>query len=682
MYNKKISLIIAFIILSLLYAELIVALQSVKDVSVEITLENISSNTSYSKFAKLTNNDDEYGVNDNLSLLVEINVTHDLETYFWNVSKTINSYSETGLGVLSITQGEYLLCVYATSINFEDPNLENNLACRELTTVTEFDIFVNDTYFNGSYINDSYFNESYINDSYLNESYINNSCFNNSYFNDSADDYFYFNESCFDDSDNNESYANDSDDEEFYTNGSNDNSSYFNDSYFDDFYNDSSYFNETELNLSEGQFNTSENLTTNNTNTNYFCECTLQIITAKQLFSVGEKLLFTLNDCSDGSKFNHSVEYWVEAAEGIVKQKMNTTSKLEKSYTPSFDAQEKYFLIKAKFKECANDSENLVEKLVVFVNAPEIKETYFEITLPEEEASDVIFVSVEGFKADTSKTLVSIWLEKSGKKYSQTTKFYVENKNSKFDVKIPLLLNVKESGDYDVVVEGLDEREEKEIKIIREKIDEEQEFVDFEQDLLKGSSLNQESQINSFYTLKRIFSENITVYVNIHKPENKSLKVYGDFDQKNILTLKEKNAVNISIKSATEILIAELYHDSELLDKKILYLNLTQQMLNETNHLANEEKSLSNFVDTSSDEKSPNLNVASVLISEELNTSGLTSSEFSPGENKITANVVVAPQIALKKSAVIFMIVSVIVCLILFHKKTRLFILKKTKFFK
>jgi hypothetical protein len=76
-----------------------------------------------------------------------------------------------------------------------------------------------------------------------------------------------------------------------------------------------------------------------------------------------------------------------------------------------------------------------------------------------------MYVSVSGFKGDSGKTLLSVWLENEGIKFSEVTKIYVFRKNSYFDLKIPVVADLQESGEYEIVVEGLDEKEKNNIKI-------------------------------------------------------------------------------------------------------------------------------------------------------------------------------------------------------------------------
>jgi hypothetical protein len=96
----------------LLYVQSAYSQQDVtKDLSLQITLQSVVNSSNYTKFIKLTNNDDAIGVNDNLSVIVYVNLSNDYNYTFWSVAKTINSYSEAGFGTVSIIEGSYTLCV-------------------------------------------------------------------------------------------------------------------------------------------------------------------------------------------------------------------------------------------------------------------------------------------------------------------------------------------------------------------------------------------------------------------------------------------------------------------------------------------------------------------------------------------------------------------------------------------
>lgn len=52
----------------------------------------------------------------------------------WNTTRTINKFTETGLGELTLNTGIYYLCAEITPINYQDPNQTNNKDCKTIHT--------------------------------------------------------------------------------------------------------------------------------------------------------------------------------------------------------------------------------------------------------------------------------------------------------------------------------------------------------------------------------------------------------------------------------------------------------------------------------------------------------------------------------------------------------------------
>ncbi|MGV8168544.1 MAG: hypothetical protein ACP5N3_00640 [Candidatus Nanoarchaeia archaeon] len=601
--NKLVCSAQKLVILIVLFFPIVFAgAQEQKDVSAELIIPSIVNASNYTKFARLTNNDDVPGLNDNLSLLVQINLSHPETILFWNVSKTINSYSESGMGILEIENGTYYICIYAEPLNFIDYNLQNNLVCRNISTSQESEYLE---------YNLSDFNES-VNAS-INESEVNISDFNISSGNISD-------------------------------NLSDNLSDYVLDNLSD--------------NISEGNMS---NINASEIN----CTCAPSIFVEKQLFSEGEKIRFQLDDCGQSSKLIFPVEYWIEDRKGIVKQIINTTAKSEKTYTPTKISGEKYFLIKARTQGCQNTS----EMLVVFAGEEESfeKETSLEIIVPKEEDSEIMYVEIKGSKADTDKTLISLWLESEGKKYSEITKAYVLDKNSDFSFKLPLILNVEETNDFTVIAEGLGEREEAHVKILRAKSNENEAAVQEEnaQSIVEKDS----PKIKSFYTLKKNYDDNITVYISIEKLSNESakntiLKIKTSNDEKIIEDIKEKNAVNISIQHSDETIAAELFEVAQI-DRRELALNLSE-----------EQEKIEKQESTDVYEENVSIGLQSNQNKENLSLDQKTE---KISENKITARVI---KTDFSNASMLFVCVAIIISFIIFNKKARNYINKKTNIFK
>jgi hypothetical protein len=83
---------------------------------------------------------------------------------------------------------------------------------------------------------------------------------------------------------------------------------------------------------------------------------------------------------------------------------------------------------------------------------------------------DTIRVKLNIFKGNTTKSSISAWIEKDKEKVSKRTKFNIDKKYQITPITIPLQIfpncNKKfENGEYDVIIEGLDEKDKQTIKI-------------------------------------------------------------------------------------------------------------------------------------------------------------------------------------------------------------------------
>ena len=77
---------------------------------------------------------------------------------------------------------------------------------------------------------------------------------------------------------------------------------------------------------------------------------------------------------------------------------------------------------------------------------------------------------LEIYKGDTNKNSIDVWVEKDNKKISKVTNFNVYHKFVNYTINVPLILdpncnNKYEEGVYELIVEGLDVKDEKDIKV-------------------------------------------------------------------------------------------------------------------------------------------------------------------------------------------------------------------------
>lgn len=310
---------------------------------------------------------------------------------------------------------------------------------------------------------------------------------------------------------------------------------------------------------------------------------TISISSDKLLYFKGSSIKFEI-------KTDNPYSYWVEDLFGnIVKGVVNSTSSSVKSYTPSFSEKEKSFVLKTTDTHC-----NLsAEKIVIFREENvSNKNTSINISIPESiDFGKTFYVTVEGYKANTQKSLISIWLEQDEKKLTNEIKTYIENKDAYFEQKIPLTF--KESvnyvdNNYLIVLEGLGIRLEKEINV---------NGAEKEDSNIKNSVETKETKsagkIKSFYTRKVKFSNIINVYLTLsNQLTDDYLEIHSSVQTIKIVNIKNATlSVEINISRPDEVLIAELKNDFETKDYLFLALNLTKEqepILEKSNKIINE----------------------------------------------------------------------------------------------
>lgn len=320
-----------------------------------------------------------------------------------------------------------------------------------------------------------------------------------------------------------------------------------------------------------GQKNESRNETENEFR--IACDCVKDILTNRQIYRQGETIKFSIDVCEElqnGSKYSEQISYWVEDSKNTaVKSIIQTTSKAEKSFTPNLDREEYGLIIKASTQNCTPQ-----QKLVLFVNeAPEPEEQFIKLEVPETvEPGKITTIKIDGYKADTTKTLLSVWLELNGNKISETTKIYIEKKQTEFSMRLPVYVKETAKGGYaEFVAEGLGEKTSAETKINAKELQEEPEtekknpeikqistrklIMDEIPELVEFTITTQNNEISilSIQTenenIETIISENKATYsLNITKPtENIKFRLLSP--NRTVLDTKE---FELSLEDRTE----------------------------------------------------------------------------------------------------------------------------------
>lgn len=348
--------------------------------------------------------------------------------------------------------------------------------------------------------------------------------------------------------------------------------------------------NETEQEeQSETEIEEENNNSTNSTQE--ICK-NLSIETKKTLFELGETTEYKIIMINDSnSSYSIPVNYWIQDLQGeIIRAARETTNKAEKSFTPTFNGEEKAYIIKAT-TNCAE-----TEKIIVFKGKPESKEEFMEITVPEKINNKIFIVGIKGYKGNNAKTLITIYAEQNGKIISEKTKAYVKNKNTPYAIDVPVLLKGTYEGEIKIITEGLGFQKETELisEIKHETIQ-----------IAKGI-------IESFYTRNQLYSEIITVYAKMSNYQGKTIRIMSSTETKEINGVSDIKE-NISIKNAEEIIILEILDKNKSEDIKYIKLGLEVKQTPQKNETKTEttqiiektQKEVQNF-------SSPEIKTASI----------------------------------------------------------------------
>ncbi len=212
------------------------------------------------------------------------------------------------------------------------------------------------------------------------------------------------------------------------------------------------------------------------------CNITLNITTDKEIYIEGESVKFNHN--LNNEEFPFVIEYWIEDFfDNIYKEKYNTTNTNQKSWKTDIEEQDRVLFIKSIVYPNCNDSnllDNSAEKM--FIVKSEYNESE-DIVEKDEESSleivevddnvkfgDTLDVKVKIYKGNTNKYSISLWVEDGKKKISEVTKIHLYEKYSSYNGQLPIKLDNNcdldlDDGEYDVVIEGLDKEDRKEIGI-------------------------------------------------------------------------------------------------------------------------------------------------------------------------------------------------------------------------
>ena len=225
------------------------------------------------------------------------------------------------------------------------------------------------------------------------------------------------------------------------------------------------------------------------------CDLNLQLKANETIFYQNSQSIEFKPQLNNNS-FPFVIEYWIEDLFGkIVKPKINTTNTNEKSWKTNIEEQDQVLFLKAIVYPSCNDldlSNNFVQEMFIVINNElGTKGSSAKTSSATKASSDstanstikiikispetitfgkTVDVEIEIYKGATNKYSLSVWAEKSGKVISEKTKVHLKDKNTLYQLMLPVQLqpNCKEKikdGDATLIVEGLGLQEEKEFTL-------------------------------------------------------------------------------------------------------------------------------------------------------------------------------------------------------------------------
>ena len=286
------------------------------------------------------------------------------------------------------------------------------------------------------------------------------------------------------------------------------------------------------------------------------CECDFNLKIDDEVVRSGETIRYSFDFCK--STYPLPVTYWIEDLHGvIVRNPVHTTSSAKKSFTPNHDLNEKSFVIKGEVQDC-----KLYAKGVIGSTNP-TAEPFLEVRVPDiVNFGDKFNVEVNGVK-DSTKRVLSVFLEQNGVRYSDEIKVYVDTE--KFSFIMPLYLpekSIEYSGVYHVVVSGLDLHHEEKVFVFG---------VEKEEPPI---ILN--PKLSSFYTRKQLFEETLNVNYLVENTFSGRLDILTSKGNFSTPITTRTGSLEVGITHPNEVIIGLLYNSAnELKDLKHIKLNLT-----------------------------------------------------------------------------------------------------------
>jgi hypothetical protein len=340
-----------------------------------------------------------------------------------------------------------------------------------------------------------------------------------------------------------------------------------------------------------------------NNNSNDLINSYININTDKLIYNADEKVLI---NHETNLKNNFIIEYWIEDLnENIIKSKLNTTNINQKTWTSKTNLKQEVFFIKSLLYDKTNNGIINNSKLIILKNENnnEIYENKITINKINSENKnflnfgEIFFIDLEIEKGDSSKTLISAYIQNNNTKLSEITKIYVYGKNLKHRLIIPVAVksncnNKYNEGEYELIIEGIDVLVKNNIVIEGQKKDLCQEIKpdNINTNIVTTQKTNN-AKIKTFYTLVKNYNEQINLFATFENV-NKDMKIKLISENQKItidINSNEKITIPVKAKKINNLYILELI-DNDVIDIKYIEVNFSDNSFYDVKNTTPEKK--------------------------------------------------------------------------------------------
>jgi len=206
---------------------------------------------------------------------------------------------------------------------------------------------------------------------------------------------------------------------------------------------------------------------------NITCNVSLEIFQEEKIYDDGEKI--SINYEISNETFPYLVEYWVEDLFGnIVKKVIATNNDNKKSFTPKISGSLDVLIIKTNLTSlsCNNTDNRTYDEEIIIIKGIKEQKNKIMITSAPKTANfgDQITVGVIIHKGKSSKNAIKAYLSRKDRRVPYTANLKVFQNYQTYELEIPIWIknncaNSYAEGIYDLVVEGLDTKDQVEIRL-------------------------------------------------------------------------------------------------------------------------------------------------------------------------------------------------------------------------